>query len=590
MKEFLKYGIFYWRLTEGKILIFMGFTLMATFCEAFFALSLLPLMELGTKNPGKYSNFVYSYLAEWGWGQNNNLLPLLVWALICICLTSVGNLSAKIYSAKLQADMYNKIQMQVCPKLFNSSYRYFISKSIGVLNNAVVQQFGGTAFAFKHYATVITGCSLAVAYLAIPVVSAPLSVGVLFMAMILMLPVFKLFNRKNRGYSIQRVAAMTKLNGLLLQVMGNFKYIKSTAMVGLVLKKLKEDVHNLSHKIKKIAIWGDTSSFIFRPYAVGVIFVMIYVSVTHLDQSFIQASAMFAFLYMAYQKGIVVPVSYQKFLSCIGAIKTYETIDHETNESPDEYETETGTAQPDFAKPVALKNISFSYTDDDQKVLNEISIDIPSKKSIAIVGESGSGKSTLVNLITGLLKPQDGTISLGETTYPDLDIIELREGIGYITQEPVIFNDTVINNLTLWNEEADRDEVVAITKKAHAHDFIQQMEDGYDTLLGDNGVNISGGQRQRLSIARELFRNPPLMIFDEATSALDSETEGKIQKEIDELKGERTIIIIAHRLATIKNCDLVYVLDAGKVVEQGTYNDLYDKKGVFRKMVDKQSL
>lgn len=590
MKEFLKYGLFYWRLTEGKIMIFIGFTLLATFCEAFFALSLLPLMELGSQNPGKYSKFVYSFLMDSGFEQNNILLPLLILALICICLTSAGNLSAKIYSAKLQADMYNKIQMQMCPKLFNSSYKYFISKSIGLLNNAVIQQFGGTAFAFKHYATVLTGCSLAVAYLAIPTFSDPLSVILLFLALMPMIPVLRLFNRKNRGYSIQRVAAMTKLNGLLLQVMSNFKYVKSTAMVGLVLKKLKKDVFNLSHKIKKIAIWGDTSSFIIRPYAVGVIFAMIYFSVTYLDKSFIQAGAMFAFLYMAYQKGIVVPVSYQKFLSCIGAIKTYEQIEMETEASPDEYEIESGDVKPDFSKEILFKDISFSYSVQASAVLKNISITIPPKKSIAIVGESGSGKSTLVNLVTGLLRPQSGTISIAGVDFPDLDVINLRSGIGYISQESVIFNDTVRNNITLWNDNIALDDIIKVTKKAHAHDFIMQMDDGYDTLLGDNGVNISGGQRQRLSIARELFRNPPLMIFDEATSALDSETEGKIQKEIDALKGERTIIIIAHRLATIKNCDLVYVLDDGKVVEKGTYQELYDKKGIFREMVMKQSL
>jgi ABC-type multidrug transport system fused ATPase/permease subunit len=590
MKEFLKFGIFYWKLTEGRIFIFMCFTLLATLCEAFFALSLLPLMELGSKSPGKYSQFIYNFLEECGVADGGILLPLLCLALLAITLTSIGNVAAKIYSARLQSNMYVKVQMQVCPELFNSNYRYFISKSIGFLNNAIIQQMGATAFAFKHYATVITGCSLALAYLSIPFFSNPISVGVLFIAMIPMIPILRLFNRKNREYSVLKVANMGQLNGLLLQIMGNFKYIKSTAMVRLALHKLEKDIRQLSRLVKKIAIWGDTSSFIIKPYAIAVIFGMIYYSVSYMGNTFIEAGAMFAFLYMAYQKGIVVPVSYQKFLTCIGAINVYEQVVKETAENPDEYEIDSGEIKPDFSQPITMQNISFSYNPELQPVLQNISMEIPPKKSIAIVGESGSGKSTLVNLITALLRPQEGVISLAGTEYSKLDVVALRHGVGYISQEPVVFNDSVINNITLWDEIADKENVVAVTKKAHAHDFIMQMDDDYNTLLGDNGVNISGGQRQRLSIARELFRDPPIMIFDEATSALDSATEEKIQKEIDELKGERTIIIIAHRLATIKNCDVIYVLDAGKIVEQGSYQELYDKNSTFKKMVDKQSL
>lgn len=590
MKEFIKLGFFYWKLTDGKILIFVFFTLIATCCEALFALSLLPLMELGNKNPGKYSQFVYNLLAQYNFDEKNILLPLLFLALICIILTCLGTVASKLYSAKLQADMYHSVQMQVCPELFNSNYKFFISKSIGFLNNVVVQQVAATAFAFKHYATVFTGCSLAIAYLAIPFISDPVSVTILFLLMAPVIPLLRLFNKKNRHYSILRVACMSRLNGLLLQVMGNFKYIKSTAMVNLALKRIEVEVKDLSQKIKKIAIWGDTFTDIVKPYAIAMIFAMIYFSVNYLNKTFIEAAAMFAFLYMAYQKGVVVPSSYQKFLSCIGAIHIYQEVVKETAENPDEYEKTDKIEQPDFSQEIKLINVSFKFNPSSVPVLNDISITIPPKKSIAIVGESGSGKSTLVNLVTALLKPQEGEISIADKSYDELDIKALRRGIGYISQEPVIFNDTVNNNITLWDERIRQDDIIAVAKKAHAHDFIMQMDDEYNTLLGDNGVNISGGQRQRLSIARELFRNPPLMIFDEATSALDSATEEKIQKEIDDLKGERTIIIIAHRLATIKNCDFIYVLDKGKVVEEGSYKELFNKNGTFRKMVDKQSL
>ena len=588
MKEFLKLGLFYWHLSRGKIIIFMIITFIATACEAIFALSLLPLIELGSDSSSKYSTYIYDLLNNYGFHNKDVLLPLLGIALFFIFITSIGQILAKFYTAKLQADMFYTIQMEVSPKMFNCKYSYFISQNMGYLNNAMVQQLAVTAFAFKFYAAVFASGLLSLAYLIVPCFANPLSIVILAIAFMPLLPLLKLFNNKNRYYSTKRVECTAKLNSILLQVMGNFKYIKSTGISDLLLNKVEIEVKNLGQKIKKLSIWSDTSSFVIRPYAIAIIFVMIYYSVNHLNHSFIEAGAMFAFLYMAYQKAVVIPIAYQKFLGSIGAINVYKNLNEAISNNGDEYSK--GKKAPQLNQKIEVKNLSFKYNLNQPNVLNNISLTIPNKTSIAIVGGSGSGKSTLVNLITGLIKHQEGDIFFGDNNIDDLDISLLRKSIGYISQEAVIFNDTIDNNISLWSNTASKNEIISSAKKAHAHSFIMEMKNGYDTLLGDNGTNISGGQRQRLSIARELFRNPPIMIFDEATSALDSETESKIQSEIDDLKGERTIIIIAHRLATIKNCDLIYVLENGTIAEKGSYQELYDKKGKFRAMIDQQAL
>ena len=210
---------------------------------------------------------------------------------------------------------------------------------------------------------------------------------------------------------------------------------------------------------------------------------------------------------------------------------------------------------------------------------------------VAFVGASGAGKSTLVTMLTGLLRPSSGRIAIGGVSYDKIDHRELREGIGYVTQESVIFNDTVHNNISLWSSDADsRNRVIATARAAGASDFIEALPDGYDSLLGDNGINISGGQRQRISIARELYKDASLLIFDEATSALDTESELEVQNSIDTLRGDKTIILIAHRLSTVKNCDMIFVLKEGRVVEQGDYDHLYNLDGEFTRMVGRQVL
>ena len=164
----------------------------------------------------------------------------------------------------------------------------------------------------------------------------------------------------------------------------------------------------------------------------------------------------------------------------------------------------------------------------------------------------------------------------------------MREGIGYVTQESVIFNDTVHNNISLWSHDAESRERVKAT--AGASDFIEALPEGYDSLLGDNGINISGGQRQRISIARELYKDARLLIFDEATSALDTESEIEVQNSIDNLRGDKTIILIAHRLSTVRKCDMIFVLKEGRVTEQGSYETLYNLNGEFTHMVNRQTL
>lgn len=240
-----------------------------------------------------------------------------------------------------------------------------------------------------------------------------------------------------------------------------------------------------------------------------------------------------------------------------------------------------------FDDEVVYDNISFRYGEND--VLKNIDLSIPKGKMVALVGESGGGKSTMVDLLPRFYDVCQGSIKIDGTDIRDLKISDVRGLMGIVTQESILFNDTVFNNIAFGMENATREAVIEAAKVANAHDFIMQLENGYDTVIGDRGMNLSGGQRQRLSIARAVLKNPPILILDEATSALDTESERLVQEALAKVMSNRTSIVIAHRLSTIQNADEIIVLVKGQIVERGRHDELIAKGGVYKRLTDLQS-
>ncbi|MBT8284695.1 MAG: ABC transporter ATP-binding protein [Flavobacteriaceae bacterium] len=241
----------------------------------------------------------------------------------------------------------------------------------------------------------------------------------------------------------------------------------------------------------------------------------------------------------------------------------------------------------DFTSSLTLKNIAFKYEDD--WVLENFTLDLPKGKTVALVGQSGSGKSTVANLVTRFYDVDQGVITIDGMDIRQLSKRSLRGLMGLVTQESILFNDSVRNNIALGKEDASDEEIIEAAKIANAHDFITQLPKGYDTYIGDSGNKLSGGQKQRLSIARAVLKNPPIMILDEATSALDTESERLVQEALEKLMQNRTSLVIAHRLSTIQKADSIVVMEKGKILETGTHEVLLKQKGVYYKLVAMQS-
>ena len=241
-----------------------------------------------------------------------------------------------------------------------------------------------------------------------------------------------------------------------------------------------------------------------------------------------------------------------------------------------------------FKQGIELRDISFSYQDNSEVVLKKISISVLPGQVFAIVGPSGSGKSTLVNLLPRFYDPLSGGIFIDGRDIREFTIKSLRSQLGIVTQETILFNDTIANNITYGYREIGRDKMIEAAKKANAHSFISSFKDGYDTVIGERGVRLSGGEKQRVTIARALIKNPPILILDEATSSLDTESERLVQGALNILMKERTVFVIAHRLSTVRNADSIMVLEKGTIVQQGSHEELMRKGGLYKKLYDLQ--
>lgn len=258
-------------------------------------------------------------------------------------------------------------------------------------------------------------------------------------------------------------------------------------------------------------------------------------------------------------------------------------------------DTDEKIHSPENPKPIQslqnkieFKNVSFSYHK--ENVLRELNFEIPKGKTIALVGESGSGKSTIADLLPRFYDVTKGKILYDDTNINQFTLEDLRDQIGIVSQESILFNDTVFNNISFGLNGISEEKVINAAKIANAHTFIMNLENGYQTNIGERGNKLSGGQKQRVSIARAVLKNPPIMILDEATSALDTESEKLVQEALNNLMRNRTSLVIAHRLSTIKSADIILVLSKGEIIEQGTHDELFEKRGLYHKLSTMQGL
>jgi len=385
-------------------------------------------------------------------------------------------------------------------------------------------------------------------------------------------------------------AKIADITSVLQETISGVKIVKAFGMENFENRKFEKETASFLKLILRIVRIRNAASPITELISVLVGVIIIYYGGSLvLQQDMISASQFMGFLIAIFQ--MMSPI---KELSTVNsrmqeasaaADRIFEILETEPyiKNLPDAKELRK------FSDSIIFENIYFKFEDSDDLILDNISFPVRKGNIIALVGPSGGGKSTLVDLIPRFYDPTQGSILIDGNNIRDITIESLRSKMGIVTQETFLFNSSVKENIAYGLTDFPMDKIIEAAKTANAHDFIMEMNNGYDSVIGERGIKLSGGQRQRLTIARALLKNPDIMIFDEATSALDNESEILVQQAIERLMQNRTTFVIAHRLSTIRNATSILVLDKGKIIQAGTHEELIRlEKGLYKKLYEMQ--
>ena len=553
-------------------------------------MALLPLLQvsLGEELDNPISLAVADTLSAIGFQATFASLTGMLIAIFM--LKGLLTFTQKYWMTRTVTLVRQKLQTVLVRGLERASYPFFVDNKTGHLTNLLITEtsrFGGS---LRSFGQVLVALIYTLVYLPV-IIRLQLDMAVvLIAATLLAILVARPLIAHTKKLSISVSEQTAAVSSEMVQFVQSFPYLKATASQPRVRRHVVDRINQVANLQLRMGARTAALAGFKEPLAVAVLLGYLFYKIEVQGEPLASVVVVAILLYRLLGQLLELPVSLQRLHQLIGGVHVVTGFADRFDAAQEaDGSEEIGAIDGD----IQLSGVNFRHGT--TPILHQIDITIPRRKTIGIVGESGAGKTTLFHLLTGLISPDEGHITIGTHRYETISRQSLRRLIGYVPQEPVIFNDTVANNLTLWTGDPDdpdvRRRIEAAAAAANCDTFIAPMPDGYDTVVGERGLRLSGGQRQRLAIAREIFKNPDLLIFDEATSALDSEAEGIIQKSIDQLHGERTILVIAHRLSTVRNCDHIYVLSRGRIVEQGSFVSLYDKEtSLFRRMCDRQGV
>ncbi len=584
-----KYILFFVKNTGWKLPLFVAVTFTATIFESIGFSLFIPLLSesnLSQKSNLKIKEFISKVFSFFGLEYNlkNIIFAILFIFTFSLVLKGVQNV-AKVY---ITASVRRRWKEKIIDLLGKISYTKFISYNSGYLANILTQEVSRAVGSFSQACMlIIAAVNILIYFTFACFLSLEISIFSGIVGIILMFLLKKLFSLSEK-ISKRMSGLFSKTQEILIQMLHSYKYLKATS----VYEKLLNKIYGIIGELFKVEVkqslveWAIT--IFLEIVAVWIVLGIIYYHVVIKGNDIGSILVLALFFYKTIKQINILPVAWNSFLTNAGGLYV---VSNAFSDFESSFEDTGKVEVRGIDDGIEFRSVSFAYGD--KPVLSDINMKIGKNKTVAIVGPSGAGKSTIVDMITGILKPTSGKILVDGVDMRDIDINSFRKHIGYVTQEIVVYDESIINNVSLWDAEKGgegvREAVLDALAKAKCDTFIKESD--IYMLAGDRGVNFSVGQRQRLAIARELYKNTDILIFDEATSALDTESELFIQESINSLKHKKTIVLIAHRLSTIKNSDYIYVVNEGKIVESGTYAELYENENsYFRKMCKLQHL
>ncbi len=519
----------------------------------------------------------------------SGILLICIVTLILIIIKNLFTFLQSYCMVDLEQSLARGLRNQIFGHIQELSLQFFATRRAGDIISRITNDVNALLAAVAvGFGSFVRESLLLVIYLVIVISTSP----DLALFSLLTLPVASIaifvIGRRLRKKSERLQRAIADVQTSLFENYLGIRIVKAFVMEGFektrfASKTMNEYKANMA-MVKVNAATGPITEVLGSIVAIGVIFYGAYLITTtktlSVGQFFLFLAALLSMMQPIKRLGEVNNLV-QRGISA--GIRFFEIMDI----SSDEPDNPNPVHVPQGFYEISFRNVSFAYREGIE-VLHRVSFNIDNGKVLAIAGPSGAGKSTLVDLIPRFYYPNDGDICLDNTPISWFDLKEWRKQIGMVTQETILFHDTIYNNLTYGSSDISMDMVIEAAKTANALDFIQEMPQGFDTIIGERGVLLSGGQKQRLAIARALIKDPPILILDEATSALDSESEYLVQEAIERLIRKRTTFVIAHRLSTIQHADLIIVLDKGKIVQTGTHGELIEEKGMYKDLYELQ--
>ena len=586
------YFLFYYSVVGKRLLISITLSIIVTLLDGVGLSMFMPLLQAVSGDPGSTKksmgqlHYVTDLITKLGFTLNlNTVLGVLV---ILFSLKGFSKYLELNYQAGVIQFFMKKIRYHLVRGLEKISYKGFVGLDAGRIQNIFIAEVQRMSQAVKFYLSYSQSLFMLMTYVGLALLAnyqfailVAISAG---LTNLLYRRIYKAM--KQASFEISKRG--NDFNSYMIQAIHYFKYLKSTNYLTLYAKKLEGVINKTEYLNRKTGYYTAVTSGIREPMILLIVVIVIYIQINWMGGNMGSIILSLILFYRALTFLIQIQSQWQSFIQMTGAMRTVADLSEIMHNA---VEVDGNTTFRSIEKEIKIENTDLSYGEN--KILNNVNITIPKNQTIALVGASGSGKTTLANIIIGLISPDTGKVSIDNIPLSEYNLNSYRSKIGYISQDSVIFNDNIYNNITFWAAETPENltRFWQVIKMASLEEFLNNQPDKEKTRLGDNGILISGGQKQRISIAREMYKtNVEILILDEATSALDSETEHIIQENIENLHGHYTMIVIAHRLSTIRNVDTIYLLDKGKVTISGDFDFMLEKSDKFKRMVTLQGL
>ena len=576
--------------------IYLSFflTIIAGLAEGFGITLLLPIFQniSGSKeviNFGISHQVINSFSSL---GLTNSYEKILILITLAFFTKGLFIFITFTYNSFLKGNLLKILKIKMFSGYSTMNYKYFLNNNIGELSNILNEQTNLSIRGFNNLYTVGLRAINCVIYLMFACSLAGVTGAYAIIGAFIILFLFRWLNKATKKISIKTAKANGKISQLSIESLQAFKYLKSTNQFNIYKKIINKETLNLSKYQIKTGIYEAITSASREPISILIIMIILLIQITFISKPIDSLLVALILFYRALISTLGVQGSWQRTQEYVGSL---EVVINKIKNLYNNQEINGFKKIKNFNDSIEISDLFFKFSQNSKYLIKNLNIKIKAKQSIAFVGQSGSGKTTIANILCLLLEPSKGEILIDGIKTSEIDKNSWRNQIGYVSQETTIFNCTIAENISLmFGYSQNKDllpQIKKVASKANIDSFIESLPMGYKTIVGEQGIKLSGGQKQRIFIARELYRQPKILILDEATSALDTISELAIQKSIDSLRGKITIIIIAHRISTIRNSDYLYVIHKGEIIEMGTFDSLSSRKDTFfNKLISSQKI